>query len=310
MKKLGIAAIICAAAFLGLVITGGIFIGIGAANLATDSEFMETVKEYGTDFVSMIENATSDYSTYSGSESFEINGDYEAVVLNGFTGDITIRPCTDEMADYTVLVEYNGIFDKPGTDGKHFEFNGNGHTLTISQSYDQHDEFNIGVFNAPNGGEITIYIPQYKYTELTVPLELDLTINDTVGEIEVLGFTFGDITLHNTVGEITFSSVRANMISCENTIGEISAEGAFNGISISDTIGECEVESSTPLTLDSRIEGNIAEVQVSLPAGTQYYFTTSEALGNVIIDDQLRGGSDNVSFNVSNSIGNVVVEID
>ena len=308
MKKLGITAIVCAIIFLAFAVTGGICLGIGIANVAADSDLVEKLQTYGDDIYSIIENS-QDHSSYTGKETFTLTGDCEAISLSGFAGEVTIISSPyNANTDYSVVIEYEGLVDIVGAGDNHFDFTSSDKTLFISPINDLYNATGIGIFNSVSAGKITIYIPQYKAN--AIPFDLDLIISDTVGEIYISGIALGDVTLNDTVGEITLNNIDANMLTCTDTIGEIHAEGKFNGISITDTIGECEIESKTALTIDSKIEGNIAEVEVSLPADSRLNFTVSSSMGTVMIDDVLKDNTGSVSFNISGSMGNVIVEVD
>jgi len=305
MKKIGITAIVCAIAFFVFAITGGICIAIGSTQLAANEDVREFLLNLGGDIHSMMENA-HESSNYSGTETYDLESQITTIELQGMTGDITVIPAATNTS--TLTIEYDNIIDIADDDTAHFKFFLNGNTLTISpKNHLDSFAFNGFVSNS-NCGDITIYLPQY--TSLVVPTAYNLVITETVGEISISNCTFSNITLNSTVGEIEFDNITAQILTCTRTLGEINANGSFTGIIIEDTIGECEIESNTVLTVDSKIAGNIAEVIITLPDSQRLNVYTSSALGSIDIDSSLWDNTSDVNLDVTNSIGDITVKAD
>jgi len=305
MKKMGIAAIITAVVFLAFAIIGGICLGIGIADIAANSDLDEVLHTYADDFITFVENA-KDYASYNGSESYEIFSSVDTIVIEDFTGNITIRPTEIKTAYPTVIVEYDGLPDLSG-EKSHIQFTENSGKLTISPKNSTSNTNFGGIINTgSNAGDVVIYLPQYD--SLSVPLDFNLTISNTVGEITVCDYNFEDVSLVRTVGEISFENINANFISFENTVGEINAEGGFGGISVVNNIGECTIENNTVLLHDSKIENNVAEVNITLPETSSVNFTSSSSFGDIDIDDELIDKNSSVSFEIIESAGSISIE--
>lgn len=308
MKKMSIAAIICAVVFLLCAVGSGVCLTIGVSSFLTenDIDIIATVSDYCDSFFSFVENLgssiepVSPYATTSGTEIMVLDCQLSEIVIDGVCSKITVLPADAESNEVTV--DYDGIYGK--ADNASFSFvleeEGSHSVLTISPTVRQ-DSSRISAI-----GTVTIYLPNL--AKCAVDGGCDLTFKNTVGNISISDFTFNNVTLSDTLGDIDIDSVKVSVITCEDTVGQIDASGEFGGIVIYDNVGDCTIKSSTELTCNSSIRNNVAVVKITLPASSRINFTTSDTIGSVSIDDQLKDSTSPVSFDISDSLGAVTIK--
>lgn len=292
MKNLGKTALICAIIFFVFVIAGGICFGIGVANTALGGDVISNISGY-IDGANDILHVDSDNSALSISQKYTLSDNIKEIELDNVCGNITITPSATNI----ITADYNGPANL--LNNGEITFKEDGDTLKISFGKNIGGSLNFGGISiGSNIGDFELYIP--------ADYSGSLEISTAAGAADISGFSLNNLEIKNVAGEINLYEMTADELSLNNTVGEVNVSGKIGAVDISDNIGECYIECSSPFTDDCEIENNLGEINIYLPSHARINVESSNILGEVNVDNSLESSS-GVNFEISSCLGEIEI---
>lgn len=313
-------AVVSLAVFLAFAIAGGICLAAGFGELVANSDVINNVNdlvEYVDDF-SLNVNVSDKTEKATAYYVRELSEDVEKVVIATEGCSVNVRSGSEFSVDFSGSVN-QGKFavlnesDEPNATESEFDAAYYDHSGIINASFEdgvlkisidaalEISGININV-NA-NIGHITVTIPN-TYTG-------SLELRDSFAEIGVAGLDFNELTLINCLGETDIHGGSIQMLNITNMAGEVDVDDCrVSGVHFENIAGEIDVSSDAAFTADSIVSDIAGEVNIDLPRGSQLNVTKDDILGEVGIDRAIVGSDTAPALDISDVMGEVVVEID
>ena len=208
---------------------------------------------------------TSSYTT----EEFVITEDFDSVLINVITAEITLAASEDNSCRLVVYSQEKVNFGATVSDGK----------LTVTHSDERAWYERIAFIT--ESPEVTLYLPKAQYDTLV--------IDATTGDVSVpAGFTFGTVEISLTTGDIDLLSSVIGLAKVKATSGDIELEDmSAASIDITLTTGDVKLES---IVCGGNISVNISTGETYLANVTCHDLTSDGTSGSMSLVDVIASG--------------------
>lgn len=208
---------------------------------------------------------TPSYTT----EEFVITEDFDSVLINVITAEITLAASEDNSCRLVVYSQEKVNFGATVSDGK----------LTVTHSDERAWYERIAFIT--ESPELTLYLPKAQYDTLV--------IDGTTGDVDVpKGFTFGTVDISLTTGDINLFSDVTGMIKTKATTGDITFKNiSAASIDLELTTGDVALEN---IVCGGNISINIVTGETYLANVTCHNLTSDGTSGSMTLVNVIASG--------------------